>query len=125
MRMRDQDDIHRRQVADPHSRLAQPFQHEQPARKIGIDDGVLSCHLHKKAGMPDEGQPQFAIAYQHGFVHGAGSRRNGRVPDQFRERTRTASQRTIIQGTFDHLLDFANEFARILHLWAASVNDAF
>ena len=52
--MRDQHQVDRRKVAQSHSRLPQPFQHKQPARKIGIDNDVLAADLDEKAGVADE-----------------------------------------------------------------------
>lgn len=50
------------QVMHLHAGPAQPFQHEQPAGKVGIDDDALSAHLDKKAGVTDECDTQLSIA---------------------------------------------------------------
>jgi len=67
VRMRHQHQIDRRQVAHPNSRTPQPLQHKQPARKVRIDHHTLPAHLHKKAGMADEGNSKFAIRTSRGL----------------------------------------------------------
>ena len=62
VRVGDQHQIDRRQIAQLHARLAQPLQHEQPAREVGIDQHILPAHLHEKAGVADEGDAEFAVA---------------------------------------------------------------
>ena len=77
VRMGDEHQINRRQIADPHSRLAQSFQDKKPAREVGIDDDVLAAHLQEKTGMANEGHAHLAIRYQHRLVRLADSRRHG------------------------------------------------
>ena len=64
VRVRYQDEIHRRQVAQVQSRLPQALQNEEPAREVGIDDDVLSADLQEEAGVSDEGDAQFAVGDQ-------------------------------------------------------------
>ena len=61
VRVRHQDKIHRRQVAQVQSRLTQALEDEQPAREVGIDDDVLSANLQKEAGVSDEGDAELAV----------------------------------------------------------------
>ena len=61
MRVRHQDNIHRRQVAQIQSRLTQSFEQEEPAREIWIDDDVLSANLQEEAGVSDEGDSEFTV----------------------------------------------------------------
>ena len=82
VRVRDQNQIDSRKIANSYSWFAQPLQHKQPARKIGIDDDVLSANLQEKAGVPNESHAQFAIGDQLRFMSLAGPRGNGGVPHQ-------------------------------------------
>ncbi len=97
MRMRDQYDIDRGKVAQPHSRLAQPLQHEQPARKIRVDQHILPAHLQKKAGVANEGDAEFAVAHELGFVALTNTRGDGGVPYQASELLRALAQYRILQ----------------------------
>ena len=54
--------------------------------------------------MADEGQAEFAVADELGFVYCTGSRGYGRVADKLSERARTAPERTVLQATLDHQL---------------------
>ena len=69
MGVRNHDQIDWRQIANPQTWLAQSFQHEQPAREIGIKYDILPADLHEKAGMPNEGHAQFPIRDQLRFVN--------------------------------------------------------
>jgi len=68
VRVRDEHQIHRRQIAQIHSRLTEAFKNEKPARKIGIDDDVLASDLKEEAGVSDKGHPELAIRSQLRFV---------------------------------------------------------
>ena len=59
--MRHQDNIHRRQVAQIQSRLSQALEDKEPARKVRIDDDILSADLQEEAGVSDEGDAEFAV----------------------------------------------------------------
>src|ERR1019366_9464862 len=95
MRVRYQDNIHRRQVAQVQSRLAQAFENEEPALEVGIDDDVLSANLQKKAGVSDEGDAEFAVRSQLRFVSFSGARCDRGTPHQARELTGSLAQRGI------------------------------
>src|SRR5579872_2125934 len=66
--MGNEHEIDWRQIADPHSGLAQSFQDKKPARKIRIDDDVLAAHLKEKTGVSNESHTQLAIGYQYRLV---------------------------------------------------------
>ena len=55
VRVRDQDKVNRGQIAYSQSGTPQALQHEKPAGEVGINDHILRAHLHKKAGVADEG----------------------------------------------------------------------
>src|SRR5438105_12894261 len=74
MSMRDQHVVNRGQVFDLDSGTAQALEHKQPARKVGIDHNVLAANLNEKSGVPNEGDPQFAMLRQHRFVSLSGTR---------------------------------------------------
>lgn len=61
MGMRDEHDIHRRQVAQMESRMAEALQHKEPAREVRIDYNVHSADLQKEAGVADECQAKLSI----------------------------------------------------------------
>jgi len=61
MRMRDKYDIHRRQVAQMQTGLAQPFQNKKPAREVRVNDDVHPADLEEEAGMADERYAQIAV----------------------------------------------------------------
>src|ERR1700689_5359402 len=72
VRMGDEDEVCRRQVAQVQSGLAQTLEHEEPARKIRIDDDILSADLQEETRMSDEGDAELAISDEGGFVRLAG-----------------------------------------------------
>ena len=80
-----QDHVCRRQIAQVQTGLAQALQHKEPARKVGVDDDILSADLQEKTGMSDEGDSKLAIANQSGFVSPAGTGRDCGIPHQARE----------------------------------------
>ena len=61
VRVRDQHNVDGRQIGNAQAGTAQAFQHEEPAREIGIDDDVLSADLQEEAGVADEGDAEFAV----------------------------------------------------------------
>jgi len=68
VRMRNQHQVNRREIANADARLAQPLQNKKPASKIRIDHHVLTADLHQEAGVSNEGQPQLAIPDQLGLM---------------------------------------------------------
>ena len=97
VRVRDQDNIHGRQVAQIQSRLTQALENEQPAREVGIDDDVLSPNLEEEAGVSDEGNAQLPVRNQFRFVGLAGAGCDRGVPHQARELAGSLAQRGIFQ----------------------------
>src|SRR5271155_1566214 len=97
VRVRYQDDIHRRQIAQVYSGLAQALQDEEPTREIGIDDYVLSANLEEKAGVSDESYAKLAVRNQLRFVGLAGARRHYGMSHQARELAGTLAQSGIFQ----------------------------
>ncbi len=61
-------DIDGGQVVQLQSGLAQALENEEPSGEVGVDHNVHPTHLQKKAGMPDEGNAQFAIRDQKRLV---------------------------------------------------------
>lgn len=98
MRMCNEHQIDRRQIADPHSRLTQSFQDEKPAREIGIDHDVLATHLQEKTGMAYEGHTHLAVRYQDGLVRFSNSRRYGRTPYELPELPGAFAHRGTLDG---------------------------
>ena len=76
VRMGDEHQIDRRQITEPHSRLAQSFQHKKPAREVGIDYDILAAHLQEKTGMTNESHAHLAVRHQDRLVRLSNSRRD-------------------------------------------------
>ena len=97
VRMRYQDNIHGRQVAQVQPWLTQAFENKQPAREVRIDDDVLPAKLEEEAGVSDKGDAQLAVRNQFRFVGLAGARCYRGVPHQARELAGALPQRGIFQ----------------------------
>ena len=97
VRVRHEHEVHGRQVAQVQSRLTQALQNKQPAREVGIDDDVQSANLQKEAGVSDEGDAEFAVRNQFGFVGLAGARGDRGMPHQARKLTGSLAQSRIFQ----------------------------
>ena len=82
VRMRNEHDIHRREVAQVQAGLAQSLQNEQPARKVRVDDDIHSSHLEEEAGMADEGDAQLAAFNELRLVRASGTRCDGGMTDE-------------------------------------------
>ena len=102
MRVRYKNHINGRQIAHPHSRAPQTLQHEQPARKVRIDQNILSTDLNKKAGMAYKSDSQLAITHQPGPMDHADSRRHSGVPHQAPKLPRSLAERRITQRVLEH-----------------------
>ena len=87
-------------VAQTDTGLAQTFEHEQPACKIGIDDHVLTTDLHEKAGVSDEGHAQFAVCYELWLMGFASSGSDRRMAYQTPKLARSLAQRGIFNRRF-------------------------
>ena len=84
------------QVADVNSRLSQALQHEQPARKVRIDQNVLPANLDEKTGVSNEGDSKLPIGNQSWFVDLAGTWRDNGMPHQSTKLARTSLQGSIL-----------------------------
>jgi hypothetical protein len=102
VRVRDQDKIDGRQIAHPQAGAAQPFKHEKPARKIGIDEHAASANLHEKTGMTDKRNAEISIAGQARSVRLAAPRGDGGVAHQARKLCRAFAQSRIAKRLFNH-----------------------
>src|ERR1051326_4068924 len=60
MRMREQDQVDRRQVADSQPGALDPFQKEKPVGEIRIDQDIQVAELHQERSVPDPGQGHMA-----------------------------------------------------------------
>src|SRR2546430_17667648 len=100
VRVGHQDYINRGQVAQPNSRFAQPFQNKKPTGEVRIDHYILPAHLHKKAGVTNEGEAQFAIRHQLWFVGFADAWSDDRVPYATTEIAGPPAERRILQSCF-------------------------
>src|ERR1039458_9364543 len=58
VRVRNQHRVDRGQLPQLQSGTAQPLENENPARKVGIDQNILSPDLEEEAGMSDEGRSE-------------------------------------------------------------------
>jgi len=88
MRVRDQNHVHRRQVAHVQSRLPDAFQQKQPAREVRIDDDVLSAQLQEETGVSDKREAEFAVGHELRFVSASRPRSDRRMPHQSRKLAR-------------------------------------
>jgi hypothetical protein len=61
VRVRDQNQVDRRQVLNLHPRLTQSFQHKQPAREVRVDQNIFPANLQKKTRMTDKGHAHLTI----------------------------------------------------------------
>ena len=95
VRMGDEDEVCRRQVAQVQSGLAQTLEHKEPAGKIRIDDDILSADLQEETRMSDEGDAELAISDEGGFVRLAGTRCDRGMPHQASELAGTLAQSPI------------------------------
>src|SRR5579872_3812713 len=64
VRVRNQYEIDGGKIGDSQAWTAKPFQHEQPPRKVRIDQDRLAADLDEEARVPDEGHAEFSVARQ-------------------------------------------------------------
>jgi len=100
--VRDQNQIDRGKIGNAQAWTSQAFQDEEPARKVGVDDYALTAHLHKKAGVPDEGDAEFAVCRQARLVGFTTSGRNRGVAHQTSELAGTLAEGRIAKRLLDH-----------------------
>ena len=100
--VRNQNQIDRGKIGNAQAWTSQAFQDEEPARKVGVDDYALTAHLHKKAGVPDEGDAEFAVCRQARLVGFTTSGRNRGVAHQTSELAGTLAEGRIAKRLLDH-----------------------
>lgn len=97
VRVSDEHQIHRWQIAQIYSGLTEAFKNEKPAREIGIDDDVLASDLKEETGVPDKGDAEFAIRGELRFVSRARARSDDGVAHEPGELSRSLAERGIFQ----------------------------
>src|SRR5262249_45405851 len=85
VRVRHQDEIDRRKVGNAETRTPQPLQYKQPAREVGIDNHASTTDLHEETGVSDEGDAEFSVGSEPGFMGLAAARSDRRMPHQARK----------------------------------------
>ena len=100
MGMGDQNQIDGGQISHFQSRMTKPFQYEQPAGEIRVNDNIQSAHLHEKAGMANKSYAKFMTCNQLWFVGLASSRRHCGVAYQPSKLAGALVKSTITQGEF-------------------------
>ena len=102
VRVSDQHQIDSRKIGDAQAGAAQAFEHEQPAREIGIDDHALSANLHEEAGVADEGDAEFAVGGEARLVGFAAARSYRRAAHQSSELGGAFTKGRIAKRLFNH-----------------------
>ncbi|SPE45429.1 hypothetical protein SBA7_820031 [Candidatus Sulfotelmatobacter sp. SbA7] len=102
MRVRDQHQVNGWQIAQLYARLSQALQHEQPARKIGIDNYILPAHLDEETGVANESYSQFSVAYQFGLMSLPGAGSHGGVLHQPPEGPGTLAKDGVLETGLQH-----------------------
>lgn len=82
--------------------LADTLQQKQPARKVGVNDNILSAELQEEAGVSDEGKAQLSVSRQLGLMRLSRAWSHRGMPYQTRKLARPLAQGGIIQGSLDH-----------------------
>ena len=100
--MRDENQIDRRKIGNAQAGTSQAFQNKEPAREVRIDDYVLPAHLHKEAGMPDEGNAEFTVSCQAGLVGLTRAGSNRRVAYQTSKLSGALAEGRIAQRLLNH-----------------------
>jgi hypothetical protein len=99
----NQHQVDRGQVTHLQTWPSNPFQDEEPARKVGIDDDILAADLEKETGVPDECQAQLAIGHQLWFMGAAGPGSDYGMAYQAAELPGTLAKRGILERILQHL----------------------
>jgi len=102
MCMRYQHEIDRRKIDNAEARTPQPLQNKQPPREVGIDNHASAADLHEEAGMSDEGNAEFSISGEPGFMCLAAATSDRRMPHQARKLRGTLAKGRIAKCLFDH-----------------------
>jgi len=102
VRVRDEDQINRRKIADAQTRAPEPLQDEQPPGKVWIDHYVSATDLHEEAGVPDKGDPELSVSDEAWFMSLAAAGGDRRMPHQTRELSGAFAESRIPECLFDH-----------------------
>lgn len=98
MRVSDEDNVDRREIAQLNSGLAQPLENKKPARKIGIDDNIFAADLEKEAGVADESDAHLSVGHELWAVSFAGERTDGGMAHQTAKGACTLTQSRIFES---------------------------
>jgi len=98
----DQHQVNRRQVANLQPGLPQPLQHEQPARKVGVDENILPANLEEETGMPDECHTHLPIGDELWLMSAAGSGSDGGVAHQAAKLPGTLAKSGVLKSVLEH-----------------------
>ena len=93
----DQHQVDRRQVTHLQTWPSNAFQHEKPARKVGINDDILAADQEKETRVTDECHPHLAIGHQFWLMGAADPGSDYRVPHQAAELPGTLAKRGILE----------------------------
>src|SRR3974377_1738800 len=102
MRVSDQNQVDWWEIRNSQPWLPQSLQHEQPARKVGVDDDIQPANRHKKACVPDERDAQLSVVNQLGFVRLPGARGDRGMANQSPELRGPFADRWIPKCRLDH-----------------------
>jgi hypothetical protein len=102
MRVRNQHQVDRRKIGNAQSGTAKTFQNEQPPRKVGINDDILSTDLDEEAGVPNEGDAELAVAGETRLVGLSRARSDRRVAHQSTELSGALAKGRIAKSLFNH-----------------------
>jgi hypothetical protein len=102
VRVGDEHQIDRWKITEPHSRLAQSFQHKKPAGEIGIDHDVLAAYLQEEACVANESHTHLAVGHQNRLVRLSNSRRDRRTPNEPPELPGAFAHRGTVDGLSKH-----------------------
>ena len=100
--VRDQNQIDRGKIGNAQAGTPETFQYEEPAREVRIDHYTLPAHLHKKAGVADEGDAEFAVCSQTRLMRLSTAGSDRRVTHQTPKLSGTFAEGRIAQGLLDH-----------------------
>src|SRR5436190_21712768 len=85
VRVRNEDEVDRRQVRDSQPRLAKPLQHKKPPGEIRVHDYVLATKLQEETGVPNKGDAHLPVRNEHRLMCFSCARGHGRMAHQSAE----------------------------------------
>ena len=100
--VRNQHHIDGRKIGDAQARPAQALQHEEPARKVGIDDHTLAANLHEEAGVANKGDPELSVDGKSRLVSFTAAWSYRRTPHQTSELGGALAKRRIAKCLPNH-----------------------